>query len=302
MFIQWIAHLLRMLPNKAARTSTIQKQEVKKRVDVLVDTSIAPVAVTYYEPLHSPYKKLPVYINLHGGAFIMYNKEMDDPYCRYLANRTGCVIINVEYAKAPEHPFPAPIIQLYEVLAWMKSHAEGLNIDPDKWMIGGQSSGANIAAALCLYLKDQQEPQPLLQILSCAMLDFATPFSEKPEPNKWRSKYPQFAHFLNLCYVPEQGQDAHPYASPVYAENVHGAAETVIITAEYDAFKPEAERYAKNLKKAGVPVHHHLFEDCYHLFTHLGPTEAATEAWDTIASHIRKVAAHSAAPFKQISS
>ncbi|MYL19644.1 alpha/beta hydrolase fold domain-containing protein [Halobacillus litoralis] len=302
MFIQWIARLLRMLPNKAARTSTIQKQKVKKRVDVLVDTSIAPVAVTYYEPLHSTYNKPPVYINLHGGAFIMYNKEMDDPYCRYLANRTGCVVINVEYGKAPEHPFPAPIIQLYEVLAWVKSNPEGLNIDPDKWMVGGQSSGANIAAALCLYLKDQEEPQPLLQVLSCAMLDFATPFSEKPEPDKWRSKYPQFAHFLNLCYVPEQGQDVHPYASPVYAENVSGAAETVMITAEYDAFNPEAERYAKKLKKAGVPVHHRLFEDCYHLFTHLGPTEAATEAWDTIAAHIRKAAAESGAPIKQISS
>ncbi|WP_307471347.1 alpha/beta hydrolase [Cytobacillus purgationiresistens] len=41
-------------------------------------------------------EKLPVYINFHGGAFIMNEKEMDDPYCRFLANQAECVVLKLE--------------------------------------------------------------------------------------------------------------------------------------------------------------------------------------------------------------
>ena len=85
----------------------------------------------------------------------MNDKELDDPYCRYLANQAECVVLNVEYGKAPEYPFPKAIEQGYEIIQWMKGRAEELGIDAEKVMVGGQSSGANIAAALCLYLEEK---------------------------------------------------------------------------------------------------------------------------------------------------
>ncbi|TVT27407.1 alpha/beta hydrolase [Salinicoccus cyprini] len=282
------AKLLRSLPNKSAKNPTVDQPPLKVRKDFLIETSIEPTQVSLYYPLEARQEKYPVYINIHGGAFIMNDKEMDEPYCNYLANETGCAILNIEYVKAPEYPFPNAIQQSYEVLQWLKEEADDLEIDADKIMVGGQSSGGNIAAALCLHLESKQEKQPLLQYLSCPMLDFVTPHAEKPEPGIFRSQFPQAANFLNMSYVPEEEMARHPLASPVYADVTDTLAPALIIIAEHDAFRPEAEKYAEKLKAAGVEVQDEIFTDCKHAFTHLGPKEKAQEAWVLLARRIRE--------------
>ncbi|WP_235860247.1 alpha/beta hydrolase [Rossellomorea aquimaris] len=286
MFRSLIAKVLRLLPDKAMKTPTIPLEDVEMKKDIVVETSVGPTQISLYYPLGAKQEKYPVYINFHGGAFIMNDKELDDPYCRYLANHAGCVVLNVEYGKAPEYPFPRPIHQGYDILGWLKGRADELDIDAGKIMVGGQSSGANIAAALCLYLEEKGEDQPLLQVLSCPMLDFVTPHADKPEPDKLRARYPQVAQFINMCYVPDKEHAAHPLASPVLAEVNGRLASALILIAEFDAFRPEAERYAEKLKRAGVNVQDVLFRDCSHAFTHLGPNEKAEEALQLIAGKI----------------
>lgn len=268
----------------------LDSEPVSEKKERRVETSVKPADLSFYYPSKpgSARTRLPVYLNLHGGAFIMHDKEMDDPYCRYLANRTGCVVANVDYAKAPEYPFPKPIEQMYEIWEWIKKNADDLNLDPERILIGGQSSGANLAAALCLFLEQKGEPQPLLQVLNGPMLDFATPYSNKPEPDMLRARYPQVAHFLNLCYVPGKGQAENPLASPVYATVSDRLAPALILIAEFDAFRPEAEVYAEKLKAAGAKVEANVFRDCKHSFAHLGPKEKAEEAWALIARRIRE--------------
>ncbi|WP_342387524.1 alpha/beta hydrolase [Salinicoccus bachuensis] len=283
-----IAKLLRLFPNNSAKTPMVDQLPVKSKKDLLVETSIGPTAISLYYPLEAEQKKHPLYINIHGGAFIMNDKEMDDPYCRYLANQTGCVVLNIDYVKAPEYPFPKAIEQSYDVFQWMKGKADELDIDTEKLMVGGQSSGGNIAAAFCLHLENIMEKQPLLQVLSCPMLDFVTPYAEKPEPNKWRAQFPQAAHFLNICYVPEKEMARNPLASPVYADINDQLAPALILIAEHDAFRPEAEVYAEKLKTAGVSIQDVLFTGCGHAFTHLGPKEKAQEAWQLIAQKIKE--------------
>lgn len=290
MFTVAIAKLLRLLPNQAKKTPMIPFQPVKMKKGVIVETSVKPTHISLYYPFEARRKKFPVYINFHGGAFIMNEKEMDDPYCCYLANQAECVVVNVDYAKAPEYPFPKPIEQAYDIFQWIQERADDLNIDAEKMMVGGQSSGANIAAAFCLYLDEKRGNQPLLQVLTCPMLDFATPHAHKPEPDKWRARYPQVANFLNMCYVPEKGQAEHPLASPVRAVVSNRLASALILIAEYDAFRPEAECYAEKLKASGIKVQKEIFRDCKHAFTHLGPKEKAEEAWQLVARKIREAA------------
>lgn len=282
------AKLLRLLPDPSLKSPTISPQPVKMKKDFLVDTSVQPAYLSFYYPIGAEEEKLPVYINFHGGAFIMNDKELDDPYCRFLANETGCIVLNVGYAKAPEYPFPKPIEQSYEILQWMKNRAEELNIDPEQIMVGGQSSGANLAAALCLYLENKPDNQPLLQVLSCPMLDFVTPHADKPEPKKLRARYPQVANFLNMCYLPDQTHASNPLASPVFAEIGKGLAPALILLAEHDAFRPEGETYARKLKAAGIKVHDELFTGVSHAFTHLGPKDEARKAWKLVADKIKE--------------
>ncbi|KSU64525.1 carboxylesterase [[Bacillus] enclensis] len=290
MFHAVITKFLRLLPDKALKNPMIPRQDVEMKKDMVVETSVAPTPISIYYPLGARKERYPVYFNFHGGAFIMNNKELDDPYCRFLANEAECVVINVEYGKAPEFPFPKPIHQGYDILQWVKENADELKIDRRKIMVGGQSSGANIAAALCLYLEEKGDDQPLLQVLSCPMLDFVTPHADKPEPDKWRARYPQVAQFINMCYVPDKELAAHPLASPVRAEVKGHLAPALILIAEYDAFRPEAECYVEKLKTAGVSVQDELFTECAHAFTHMGPKEKAEEAWRLITGKIKAAA------------
>jgi acetyl esterase len=289
MLLTIMAKLLRLFSDQSTKTPMIPRQDVQLKKDVLVETSVGPTYISFYYPLAAKQKKLPLYINFHGGAFIMNDKELDDPYCRYLANQAECVVLNVEYGKAPEYPFPKAIEQGYDIIQWVKGRAEELGIEAEKVMVGGQSSGGNIAAALCLYLEEKGDEQPLLQVLSCPMLDFVTPHAEKPEPDKWRSRFPKAAHFIHMCYVPGKGQAGHLLASPVRAEVSGRLASALILIAESDAFRPEAECYAEKLKAAGVNVQEAIFRGCAHAFTHLGPKERAEEAWRLIAGKIKAV-------------
>ncbi|MCP3030792.1 alpha/beta hydrolase [Halobacillus sp. A1] len=289
MFTHIGAKLLRTLPNEEKKSSMVTTQSVKEIKEVLIETTVKPTLVTIYYPKTAGRRKLPVYINLHGGAFIMNSKEMDDPYCRHIANQAGCAVINIDYAKAPEYPFPNAVEQSYEILQWIKENADFLNVQAEQIALGGQSSGANIAAALCLLLKERREPQPLLQVLSCPMLDFVTPHADKPEPDPRRAKFPQAANFLNKCYVPQQDQATDPLASPVLAENTNGIANALFIVAEHDAFNPEAKEYAQKLIESGVEVIYEQFDGCYHAFTHLGPEHKAEQAWLLIEQELTKV-------------
>ena len=67
-----------------------------------------------------------VFVNLHGGGFVLGDWQDDDPYCRYLADAAGCVVVNVDYLLAPEHQFPAAVHQTAALLAWLTAGAAAI--------------------------------------------------------------------------------------------------------------------------------------------------------------------------------
>lgn len=62
-----------------------------------------------YRPLSKPTGELPVVFVFHGGGFVLGYAEQEGRHCRQLADTTGCAIVNVDYALAPEFKFPLPI-------------------------------------------------------------------------------------------------------------------------------------------------------------------------------------------------
>ncbi len=72
----------------------------------IVPTRYGPVPATLYHPPSSVVSP-PVYVNVHGGGFVVGHPEQDDPWCRYLAAHAGVVVVNPDYVLAPRHRFPA---------------------------------------------------------------------------------------------------------------------------------------------------------------------------------------------------
>src|SRR5262249_42218880 len=67
--------------------------------DLTIPTSVAPAPAVVYRP--SGVRNAPVYVNFHGGGFVMRGTWLDDPLCRFLAAEAGVVVVNVDYVVAP---------------------------------------------------------------------------------------------------------------------------------------------------------------------------------------------------------
>ncbi|MGP0173416.1 alpha/beta hydrolase [Pseudomonas sp. NCHU5208] len=232
---------------------------------------------------------LPVYLNLHGGGFIAGVPEHDDSYCRRLAHNLGCLVVNLDYVLAPEHPFPAGLNQCYAVLEWLADNAAELGIDPWRMAVGGHSAGGNLATGVAALARNHQRLRVVHQVIDYAALDLAAPAEGKTSPLAKPLLRPGLMNFFVSCYLADPAQARDPLASPALAsvEQLRGLPPATLITAEYDVLREEGQAYAAKLRDAGVAVQERLFAGCDHMFTHLGPDESAEQAWQLIEDGLR---------------
>src|SRR3954449_1648499 len=97
----------------------------------------------------------PALVYFHGSGWVVLNIEVCDTTMRSLANSTGCVVVAVNYQKAPEHPFPIPVEDAWAGLQWTVENAEALDIDTSRLGVAGDSAGGNLAAVVALRARDE---------------------------------------------------------------------------------------------------------------------------------------------------
>jgi len=90
--------------------------------------------------------KLPVLLNIHGGAWVYGDKKVYAPYCMYLATQ-GFAVVNASYRLAPKHTFPAPLEDVGAMVEWVVDHAEEYGLDLSNLFFVGDSAGAHLATA-----------------------------------------------------------------------------------------------------------------------------------------------------------
>ena len=262
--------------------------DVPKQTETLrVATGAGPVAITVYRPPNAADGPAPVYVNFHGGGFIVGRAEQDDHICRYIAATAGCVVINVDYAVAPQHPYPTAVTQAYDVTAWVVENGSAHGWDGSRLAVGGHSAGGNLTAAVCRTARDRRTFSPRLQILDSVPLDQLADPASKHSPIPKPLLTPYLMRVFTAAYVPDPADLAHPLVSPGLADDLAGLPPALVITAEHDRLRDEGDAYAKALDAAGVPVTHRVFEGVDHYFTHTGPVPAGKEAIELMAATLR---------------
>ena len=257
---------------------------------VTVPTRYGPVGTTIYQP-PSDVVSAPVYVNVHGGGFVVGHPEQDDPWCRYLAANAGVVVVNPDYVLAPRHRFPAAPQQIYDIVCW--SADQERDWDGTRLCVGGQSAGGNLSAAAARLALEHGGPVIALQVLHYAPLDLVTATGDKPSTIGTRAVMkPWMGEVFDTAYVPEPAQRRHRLASPAWganADGIAGIAPAVVVTAEHDRLRNEARRYAEKLDAAGSLAEYYEVNGHDHGYNIMSEAHDATEqVYARIARHVAR--------------
>jgi len=219
---------------------------------------------------------------IHGGGYLLGSPEQDDALCRRYVQRLGIVVAAARYRLAPEHPYPIPLQDCYQVLTWLA----GLpGVDADRIAIGGASAGGGLAAALGFLARDRGEVSPVLQVLSYPMLDDRTvgPELDKPGFRLWNTRSNRFGWTSYL------GGADPAMAVPARRTDLAGLAPAWLGVGTLDLFCAEDLAYAARLNAAGVECEVHEVPGAFHGFDGLAPKAAVSQAYfDSTCASLRR--------------
>lgn len=232
--------------------ATLPPAQVSEKT-ITVDGS--PLKLNIVRPLNAK-GRLPVFIFVHGGGWILGDFPTHERFVRDLVVDTGFAAVFVNYTPSPEAHYPVAINQIYAATRWVAEHGAEINVDGNRLAVVGNSVGGNMAAVTALMAKDKGGPVIRSQVL----------FWPVTNANFQDGSYDQFeqGYFLTRpmmkwfwdAYAPDMNQRQEVYVSPLLATpaQLAGLPRALIITAEKDVLRDEGEAYGRKLDAAGVNV------------------------------------------------
>ncbi|MDT7861997.1 MAG: alpha/beta hydrolase [Saccharolobus sp.] len=264
--------------------SSAPKVDVGNVEDIRIPGSETNIRARIYFPKNKgPYGIL---VYFHGGGFVIGDIESYDPLCRMITNACNCVVASIDYRLAPEHKFPAAIIDSYDATRWIYENSD--RFDGKMGVaIGGDSAGGNITAVVALLSKGKMNlkyqiliyPAVGFDSVSKSMIEYSDGFFLTREHIEW----------FGSQYLRSPTDVLDPRFSPILSD-LSNLPPALIITAEYDPLRDQGEAYANKLLQAGVPVTSVRFNNVIHGFLSFFPLiEQGKDAIGLIGVTLRKV-------------
>jgi acetyl esterase len=199
---------------------------------------------------------LPVVIYCHGGGWIAGDTETHDRLIREIAVGASAALVFVCYDRAPEAGFPIATEQVYAATLHVVANASALNVDATRLAIIGDCAGGAIAASVAILVRERRGPNIDLQILICPVTaaNFNSRSYERFAMGPWLTRSAMLRVWDHWSPDVERRDDgsAAPLRAPL--DHLSHLPAALIITAENDVTRDEAECYARRLSEAGVRV------------------------------------------------
>lgn len=254
-------------------------QEDMQMLKVTTDS----ISIQVFNPLHT--SGLPIIIYYHPGGFVTPLLPFMQYECWRQAKAFKAIVVAVDYRIAPEHPFPAAVYDSYNAFKWISEYSQTFGGDTSKIIIEGLSAGGNLAAVICQKaLIDGRSGHIKLQVLNCPSTDNARNNARYKSFQQYASGYFQtkeFSEYTIQAYAPNEDLN-NPEIGPINRQDLSGLPPALVLTAEFDPFRDEGQRYAERLKRAGVQVWSHCFPGQIHCLLGLPPNSAELKLADEL--------------------
>lgn len=247
-----------------------------------------PIRVRIYRPRPTSRELRPALVYYHGGGMTAGSIEQYDPLAQRLSQRSGAIVVSVDYRLSPEHRFPEPVDDAYAAYVWVHNNAASLGIDSVRLGIGGDSAGGNLAAAVTHLTRDRHGPPIKFQLLVYpAVADPANTPSGRAFANGYLFGLEEF-HMTVDEYAPTPQDRTDPRLFPLLNTSFAGLPPAFIISCGYEIMRDDIESYARRLAEAGVSTELHRYSTTIHAFLSMaGAIDLGRHAIDECADRVR---------------
>jgi acetyl esterase len=227
-------------------------------------TTDAGVPLRLYRPQHGGVP--PVLVYFHGGGWTIGDLDTHDVLCRQLCLASGAAVVSVDYRLAPEHRFPAAADDCIAATRWVRRAAAALELDGSRIAVGGDSAGGNLAAVVCLALRDAGDPPPAFQLLIYPATDTRAVAPSHTSNGQGYVLTSDSVAYYRGHYTPDVSSWTDWRASPLLAASHAKLPPALVLTAGFDPLRDEGRQYADALSAAGVRTQYVCFERQIHGF------------------------------------
>ena len=239
---------------------------------LIPDGEVGPATIVYF----------------HGGGYIFLNVAEVIPVMAAVATAANARVLGVEYRRAPEHPFPAPVEDAVAVYRWLLDQG----VPAGSIVFAGDSAGGGLLIAAMLALRDAGIELPAGGTPISPWTDLAvtgTSARTADDPIVTARGLEVMAEVYLAGAAPEE-----PTASPLYGD-LNGLPPLLLQVGTRESLLDDARRFADRASGAGVDVTLVEHEGVTHMWLVFDPTipeslDAFRLIGDFVRSHVTEAA------------
>jgi acetyl esterase/lipase len=199
-----------------------------------------------------------------------------------LARRIGCRVFSLDYRRAPEHPFPAPVEDAVKAVSWLLKS----EIKPEKLALAGDSAGGGLAIATLVQLRDRGDPLPACAACISPWVDLLGEYTVSNPASCAMFTFEEGRRFAKVYLNGASGSS--PMASPVLAD-LHGLPPLLIQAADTELLYDDAVRLNEKALASGVQSKLHIYSGLPHVWQmFIGTVPEAGAALHEIADFVQE--------------
>jgi len=242
--------------------------------DVHIPGPAGPIPARVYDPVGvreqtARASARPAVAYFHGGGWVQGDLETHHGLCARLAQRSGALVLAVDYRLAPEHKFPAAVEDALAVYGWLRKHGHEIGADSARVAVAGDSAGGNLAAVVSQHAAGARVALPTCQVLIYPAVDFALDTASHREFEDGHVIPRDRVTWYMQQYLRGEADRTDPRASPLRTADLRGQPPALVITAGFDPLRDEGRAYADQLRAAGVDVVYREYPGQIHAFVSL---------------------------------
>lgn len=247
---------LKYVPLWLARTERLglfgykSDASLAKIENIIIPGPHGPIPLRIYTPHGTG--PFPVVLAIHGGGWIIGSVDNYDGFCHELSSLAEVIVVSVEYRRAPEYKFPIPFDDCYAAFLWVADTIARYNGDPRRIVVGGESAGGNLTAAVALKARDTHGPHIVAQLLIYPVTDYACDTVSHKECGQGYLLRSDNMRYMWDLYLNNKEDQNNSYASVLRAKNFTHLPPALVIIAEFDPLRDEGYAYAQKLQEANV--------------------------------------------------